>query len=121
MKTKELKNSGFHDDCLPFLDHIQAYATEENPSSKPYIGHCCILDVQWYEHHNLEDQFHNQPHAGKQAGINGRGCLCYNEFRLLTSISLTDMYDLALGAEDSNSLKPWWSFAVTEEKGAKFS
>jgi len=126
IKTK-LHNNGFHDDCLPFLQHIKAYVTDEAPPSKPYIGHCCIIDVQYKHDLGVQQQFHNQPHHRKLiklthtplTGTNVGGCLCYSEFRLLTPISLTDMDVLALGAE-GNGLKAWWNFAITEEQGAEF-
>jgi hypothetical protein len=108
IKTK-LDNNGFHDDCLPFLQHIKACATDETPPVTPYIDHCCITDVQ-YQHDLLEDHFHNQPparkipkkltHTNPITGISVGGLLCYDiEFRLLTPISLTEIDILASRAK----------------------
>jgi len=64
IKTK-LDNDGFHDDCLPFLQHIKTYATDETPPVMPYIGHdCCIIDVKC-QNDPIQDYFHNQPSARK--------------------------------------------------------
>jgi hypothetical protein len=128
IKTK-LENNGFHDDCLPFLQHIKTFATQEIPPSKPFIGHCCIIDVQYKHNHDLDDSFSNQPHATKlpklssnnpETVINVGGCLCYSEFRLLTPISLNEMDVLALGAE-GNGLKARWHFTITEERGSELA
>lgn len=124
IKTK-LDNNGFHDDSLPFLQHIKAYIRKEALPSKPYIGHCCIIDVQYKQD---QQQCHSRPRPTKQiklnhtpvTGTNVGGCLCYSEFRLLTPISLTEMDVLGLGAE-GNGLKARWHFTITEEQGGEFA
>ena len=101
------KLNDFHDDCMPFINSIKYYHGNETLKDVNFIGHCCIIDVNFDKKKrklssiSKIDNTVSYPNSSTSYSHSVGGCLVLSEYNLIISHDESVMDVIGLGHDEN--------------------